>query len=324
MFRIIATILGYGLLATISYAALTNGYTPVTKNGAANPPTVQNGSIFDTGTSSGFGNVGIGSTAPGATLDVGGGTVAIGHVINSNWSDMSANLTNTPNAISTSTNLVSGDKWNIVTASGALTETLPSPVAGEVVAVGIGTTSTNLVTVSQHSSENIDGQATRIMWAGESAILRSDGTNWFKMAGRSIPMAAEMSTSAPQTIGYNSVTNVAYNTANYDNTGLMVDVTNNRAKCLRSGTYVGQIYSAWGNSAFSYNDIVTWGYMFTGGSGQFRAPLTAGSFPTWSLAVVTAAAVAGDYATGQAYHAGYNAGNGTLTSIFYITEVPTW
>lgn len=56
----------------LAYANLSNTYVPVTKNGAANPPTTQNGSIIDTGTSSGFGNVGIGSTNPGAQLDVQG------------------------------------------------------------------------------------------------------------------------------------------------------------------------------------------------------------------------------------------------------------
>lgn len=57
-------------LGGISYATLTNTTIPVTKNGASNPPTLQNGSITDLGTSSGPSNVGVGSTNPGQTLDV--------------------------------------------------------------------------------------------------------------------------------------------------------------------------------------------------------------------------------------------------------------
>lgn len=59
-------------LISTSFATLTNTTIPVTKNGALNPPTMQNGSLTDTGTSSGPGNVGVGSTVPGAALDVNG------------------------------------------------------------------------------------------------------------------------------------------------------------------------------------------------------------------------------------------------------------
>lgn len=59
-------------LNNLSYATLTNGTIPVTKNGASSPPTLQNGSITDTGTSGGAGNVGIGTVNPGQALDVNG------------------------------------------------------------------------------------------------------------------------------------------------------------------------------------------------------------------------------------------------------------
>ena len=60
-----------------SWATLTNGMISVVKNASATCPgglgtcpSYQNGSITDTGTSSGAGNVGIGSAVPGQKLDV--------------------------------------------------------------------------------------------------------------------------------------------------------------------------------------------------------------------------------------------------------------
>lgn len=47
------------------------------------------------------------------------------------------------------------------------------------------------MTIDANSTELIDGQQTRIMWAGESAILLCDGTGWTKIAGKSIPMLIE-------------------------------------------------------------------------------------------------------------------------------------
>lgn len=69
--------------STLSYATLTNTMIPVVKNGASNPPTLQNGSVTDLGTSSGPANVGIGSTNPGTTLDVQGTVRAINFTSNS-------------------------------------------------------------------------------------------------------------------------------------------------------------------------------------------------------------------------------------------------
>ena len=62
------------ILPCKSWAYITAGYVPVVKTSSSSgvSSTSQNGSIFDTGTSSGAGNVGIGSTNPGQALDVKG------------------------------------------------------------------------------------------------------------------------------------------------------------------------------------------------------------------------------------------------------------
>jgi hypothetical protein len=58
------------LIPSIATATLTNGRVPVVKDGSLTFPSTQDGSITDTGTSSGAGNVGINSTTPGQRLDV--------------------------------------------------------------------------------------------------------------------------------------------------------------------------------------------------------------------------------------------------------------
>ena len=68
------------LLNTPCFAStLTAGYTPVTAQGGSTPQ-LQNASIYDTGTTSGAGNVGINSTNPGQRLDVQGTVRATSYV----------------------------------------------------------------------------------------------------------------------------------------------------------------------------------------------------------------------------------------------------
>lgn len=46
---------------------------------------------------------------------------------------------------------------------------------------------TELVTLDALAGQLIDGQQTRIMWSGEKAVLKWDGSNWQKISGVSIP-----------------------------------------------------------------------------------------------------------------------------------------
>lgn len=69
--RLIILLFLYFIFMSSSWAVINNGYVPVAKT-TTPTATFQQGSIYDTGTSSGAGNVGIGSANPGATLDVNG------------------------------------------------------------------------------------------------------------------------------------------------------------------------------------------------------------------------------------------------------------
>ena len=69
---------------------------------------------------------------------------------------------------------------------------LASTCKGYKVDIRVATGSTCLVTLTAAGSDLIDGLATRVMWAGESATLLSDGIGWTKVAGKTIPMSASL------------------------------------------------------------------------------------------------------------------------------------
>lgn len=98
---------------------------------------------------------------------------------------------------------------------------------------------TKLVTIDGNASETIDGALSRVMWAGETAILYCDGSNWFKIAGRSIPMQCTMFLSAvQQPVAHVTTTKVNLDTSYSDNTGLMADTTNKRIVIKRTSNYI--------------------------------------------------------------------------------------
>jgi len=129
-----------------------------------------------------------------------------------------------------------------VTVTAASSAKLPPPVAGNLVGVKIDPASTQLFTLAPNGSESIDGgTGGRIMWAGESAILLSDGVNWFKIAGRTIPMHARVLRQT--TLGWQGGSLPAgvwmtlyHNVAREDNTGLMSD--GQGITIRRPGTYL--------------------------------------------------------------------------------------
>jgi hypothetical protein len=132
---------------------------------------------------------------------------------------------------------------NICTGTSAnYTVTLPSASSSSGKSIGfqMGTASTltKLVTLSTAGSDTIDGSTTRIMWSNETAILFSDGSNWYKVAGKTIPMIAGQTTSTTQSIATSTVIKKTLGTSYATNCpSAMNDTANSKVTILRTSVY---------------------------------------------------------------------------------------
>jgi hypothetical protein len=160
-----------------------------------------------------------------------------------------AALANSPVSVTTGTALSTSAFGKLHVCSGTsadYTVTLPDPTsnANGIIALSMAPGLTKLVTIAQHASETIDGTASRIMWAGETAILRTDGTNWFKLSGKSIPFAAVLQQTTTQSISGSYTQTVIKMDAQASGPAAMFDGTNGVGNILRGGVYglIGQGY----------------------------------------------------------------------------------
>lgn len=123
------------------------------------------------------------------------------------------------------------------------TVTLPTAASqsGKVIGFRMSSALTRFVTIDGNASETIDGALTRVMWANEVAILRSDGSNWHKIAGKSIPLSAHISRRSADgavSIAHATSTTVPLVRSVLDNSGRMLDLANSAIICRRSGNYL--------------------------------------------------------------------------------------
>ena len=168
-----------------------------------------------------------------ATVFSSGGTQAMG--------DRLSPIANAENNITTTASLIIG-RWNNCTATSAnYTVTLPAAASysGQIVGIRIDTSSTYLVTVQGNGAELIDGSNTRIMWAGEVCELKSNGTSWNKIAGKSIPMCSTMYLNANQLFAAVTWTTIAFDTVLWSGgcPSAMTDLANHRVVVQRPGRY---------------------------------------------------------------------------------------
>jgi hypothetical protein len=120
------------------------------------------------------------------------------------------------------------------------TVTLPAAatVANQTITFRMAGALTKLVTLAGNGGETIDGAATRVMWAHESATLWSDGTSWAKIGGRSVPMAATLKRTTAQSVPVDAWTAIACTTVVSDNTPFaFADSVNGRVNVKRPGRY---------------------------------------------------------------------------------------
>ena len=120
------------------------------------------------------------------------------------------------------------------------TVTLPaaSGNAGKLIGFRMANGLTKFVTLDGNASETIDGLTTRVMWAGESAILLCDGSNWFKIAGRSIPLEAVIEGRSSTSIANNTLVRINMTDTIRQSVGTLVDLTNDRVTVPRPGKWI--------------------------------------------------------------------------------------
>lgn len=145
------------------------------------------------------------------------------------------------------------------TANYTLTLPAASGNAGKILGVRMSPALTKLVTLDGNASEAIDGATTRIMWAEESAILLCDGSNWFKIAGKSVPMRARLSRATDEsTINAATWTRCTMTAQEYGTTHLW-DSGNGRITIPRPGacnvSVFGYMSKVTGTMVFGYLGI---------------------------------------------------------------------
>lgn len=119
--------------------------------------------------------------------------------------------------------------------------------------------------VSIASTALIDGQASRIMWSGESARFYSNGFTWMKIQGTSKSLRARLSASAAYPIPSNSVLQhpLLNLGAGDDPSGRMADAPGSRIQIRRSGHY--RVRGTIRFSAFTQQASIVIAYVYRNG-----------------------------------------------------------
>lgn len=199
------------------------------------------------------------------------------------------------------------------------TVTLPaaSGNAGKFVGVRMSKDLTKLVTIDAAGSELIDGQASRILWAKESAILMCDGVGWTKVAGKSIPMSGSLGMSAGQLFSNNTDTLIQFGRSlTLDAPAEFQTIATYRMTALREGKYLFAA-TMLGNGSNSVSHTI---YMniFKNGAQIVPGCVSANAVGASALGSVNSnipiALAAGDFV--QVYLS-FNPGSYT-TSVFYL------
>lgn len=130
------------------------------------------------------------------------------------------------------------------------TVTLPTAVGktGQTIAFRMSTALTRFVTLDGNGTETIDGQATRVLWAGELVVIMSDGANWTKVGGRSLPLRCSLlNPTATQSIPAGTLTTVQFTQVGTDNSTRMADLASFRILIQRTGLYRVSVKMPWSN-----------------------------------------------------------------------------
>ena len=237
-------------------------------------------------------------------------------------------------SVTTTTTATIGRMHHCTGTSGDYTVTLPaaSGNAGKMIGFRMGAAAalTKLVTIDGNASETIDGATTRIMWATETAILLCDGSNWFKVAGKTVPMQCQLAKTSYQAIGTATMTDVTLERADVDNVGLMADLANDRILIVRPGKYLIMSHLMWSDSAAAVQRMIGQIYNSNTTTAITAAETTAYTSGVWAVCqaycladLLTTSTIKLQAYTTDASPDVYGVGSGDTTQILII-EQPSW
>lgn len=237
-------------------------------------------------------------------------------------------------AIAGAATLTAADLNRIHVCSGTTadyTVALPTAVgvAGQWIGFRMAQGLTRLVTLDGAGAETIDSQASRVMWAGEAAILASDGANWFKFAGKPRPMRCILRRNSTQGgVTSGPLVKILLDGVEDDTTS-MADLANNQIVIRRPGAYF--ILGAVIYSALTANSPTTNSVVYINTNVDFSAEVygAAGGQPSPPAIAPARPLVAGDtahlraYQTSGATQSVYGVASGETTRLT-VQEVPSW
>lgn len=131
------------------------------------------------------------------------------------------------------------------------TVTLPTAVGntGRLIAFRMSNALTKLVTLDGNSTETIDGSLTRIMWAVESCVLISDGSQWCKIGGQSRSMSGGVCRTTAQSGVVTSTATKCNCNVEMFNSGGIADAANGRLIAKRPGVWSVTALLLFGNGS---------------------------------------------------------------------------
>jgi hypothetical protein len=209
------------------------------------------------------------------------------------------------------------------------TVTLPaaSGNSGKFIGIRILNTATKLFTIDGNSSETIDGALTRIMWAGESAVLYCDGSNWFKISGKTIPVICNISqTAGDQSVSSATSTLVTVNNVIDDSVG-MADLSNRKIIIRRPGIYTISGAVGWNGISAASARCLTQLTINDAFFANSEVPGVIGGAPTAFATRSKSAMAVSDYIRLVAYqNSGLSQSTDGVNGVTFVgcVEVPSW